>query len=468
MIGITNIYPYLPHYRLKVDSINRAWNRSPGKGERAIANYDEDVITMSVNTISSLKQGWDDIDFLIHATTSSPFIEESSSDLIAYILGMNNNCLNLNINQSLTSGTTALHIGFNLLNQYKKGLIISADRRDIQSGDDFEKVIGDGACAIEIGTENILAKLEAFSSLSDFGYDTWKLKDDVSVKKSDEKFANEVKIDNLETVGRELLVKNNLQISDIEWIIVADSQSKLTKTIGNRLGFTPEQQFISSLNNEVGYLGVTSGFLYLNELLLKANAGERVMLLQSGSGVDGYIFSVTDNVESFKRENDLKTQVTSKKVVDNYNEALVRRGLLKVVELKPYATKTYLRRERENNLRLRAQRCKECGFIHFPERPNCHHCHSRETMEWLWLERTGTIVTFTHDHVFPGSIEPMTMVVVDLDGGGRIFTQMTDLSTEQVKIGDRVKLSFRKFHEGGDFPNYYWKATPILKGGDLT
>ncbi len=467
MIGITNIYPYLPHYRLKVESINKAWNRSPGKGERAIANFDEDVITMSVNTLSSVKKSWDDINFLIHATTSSPFIEESSSDLISYVLGINNNSINLNINQSLTSGTTALHVGFNLLKQYKKGLIITADRRDIQSGDEHEKVFGEGACAIEIGTENVLAKLEAFSSISDFGYDTWKLQDDVSVKKSDDKFANEVKLENLAAVGRELLVKSNLQPSDIEWIVVDDSQPKLAKTIGNRLGFTPEQQFKTSLSNEVGYLGVSSGFFYLNKLLLKAKNGERIMLLQSGSGADGYIFSVTENVESFKSENGLLTQISSKKVIENYNEALVRRGLQNTVELKPYATKTYLRRERENNLRLRAQKCKECGFIHFPERPNCHHCQSREKMEWQWLERSGTIVTFTHDHVFPGSIEPKTMVVIDLDGGGRIFTQMTDHSPEQVKIGNRVTLSFRKFHEGGDFPNYYWKATPALKGGDL-
>ncbi|WHY83986.1 OB-fold domain-containing protein [Neobacillus novalis] len=465
MIGITNIYPYLPYYRISLESINRAWNRPAGKGTRSISNYDEDVITMSVNTLSSKKKSWDDLDFLIHATTSSPFVEESSAAIISYVLGTGADCLNLNVNQSLTSGTKALHLGLQLLKEKKKGMIIAADRRDIQSGEDLEKVLGDGACAIEIGVDHVMAKVEAFSSRTDFGYDTWQLKNEASVKKSDDKFANEVKIENLVAVGKDLLETSNLQASDIKWVIVADSQTKLANTINSKLGFTAEQHFISSLNNEIGYLGVSSGFLYLNELFLKANSGDRIMLLQSGSGADGYIFQVTSNIEDFKKENGLLLQLSSKTVIENYNEGLVRRGLQKISELKPYATKTYMRRERENNLRFRGQKCGECEFIHFPKRPNCHLCGSREKMEWIWLERTGTIVTFTHDHVFPGDIEPKTMAVVDLDGGCRIFTQMTNHSHNQVKIGNRVRLSFRKLHEGGDFPNYFWKALPIIQGG---
>jgi uncharacterized OB-fold protein len=54
------------------------------------------------------------------------------------------------------------------------------------------------------------------------------------------------------------------------------------------------------------------------------------------------------------------------------------------------------------------------------------------------------------------------MVSVDLEGGGRLYTQMTDTDPKTVKIGMKVEMVFRKLHEGGGFYNYFWKFRPVL------
>jgi hypothetical protein len=38
---------------------------------------------------------------------------------------------------------------------------------------------------------------------------------------------------------------------------------------------------------------------------------------------------------------------------------------------------------------------------------------------------------------------------------------MTDGSPKEVRLGLPVELVFRKIHEAGGTPNYFWKCTPI-------
>ena len=52
-------------------------------------------------------------------------------------------------------------------------------------------------------------------------------------------------------------------------------------------------------------------------------------------------------------------------------------------------------------------------------------------------------------------------VVVDLDGGGRMYVQMTDCTADEVKIGAPVELTYRRLHAGGENYNYFWKARPV-------
>lgn len=96
--------------------------------------------------------------------------------------------------------------------------------------------------------------------------------------------------------------------------------------------------------------------------------------------------------------------------------------------------------------RLHGLKC-ECGFTQTIPTPACGHCGSTKR-EPVKLARTGRVFTFTHESYVPPQV---TMLVVDLDGGGRILVQQADEG--DAAIGARVRLVLRKLHAG-----YYWKA----------
>ena len=55
---------------------------------------------------------------------------------------------------------------------------------------------------------------------------------------------------------------------------------------------------------------------------------------------------------------------------------------------------------------------------------------------------------------------PIVFAVVDFAGGGRLPVELTDVRADQVRIGDRVELTFRRLYTADGVHNYFWKARP--------
>jgi uncharacterized OB-fold protein len=108
-------------------------------------------------------------------------------------------------------------------------------------------------------------------------------------------------------------------------------------------------------------------------------------------------------------------------------------------------------REIPQRYRLEANKCKSCGFISFPPRLICPQCQNRE-FEEMKLADKGKVLTFTVIRVPPQQFvdqAPYAVGVVELDDGVRLTGQIVDYDFEDLKIGQRVKVEFRKiFHEG--------------------
>ena len=72
MVGITAIGTYIPQYRLKRDEIAKFWKGRSSGGEKAVAGYDEDTITLAVAaTLDCLKGNDKAIDAFYFATTTA-------------------------------------------------------------------------------------------------------------------------------------------------------------------------------------------------------------------------------------------------------------------------------------------------------------------------------------------------------------------------------------------------------------
>ena len=110
MIGIKSYGAYIPVYRLSANELARAWGRRGGKGETAVANYDEDSITMAVEAAIDCLSGMehDIADGLYFASTTPPYDEKLSASIVAAAVDMRDDLFTLDLGNTLRAGTSAI------------------------------------------------------------------------------------------------------------------------------------------------------------------------------------------------------------------------------------------------------------------------------------------------------------------------------------------------------------------------
>ena len=103
--------------------------------------------------------------------------------------------------------------------------------------------------------------------------------------------------------------------------------------------------------------------------------------------------------------------------------------------------------------KLGIQRCLGCDTLRHPPRPMCGDCHS---LEWdaVVASGRGTVCSFTvlRYPQFPGYEYPIIIVLVDLEEGTRLTSQLVDCDPQAVEFGMRVELLIREDPDGFRLP----------------
>jgi uncharacterized OB-fold protein len=95
----------------------------------------------------------------------------------------------------------------------------------------------------------------------------------------------------------------------------------------------------------------------------------------------------------------------------------------------------------------------------------CSGCGAVDKFERAPLaDAAGTVATYTVDRLAYSPSPPMIDAVVDFDGGGRCTLELTDAAPDEVEIGTRVEMTFRRLYTSGGVHNYFWKARPTSNG----
>ena len=121
-------------------------------------------------------------------------------------------------------------------------------------------------------------------------------------------------------------------------------------------------------------------------------------------------------------------------------------------------------REIQHRFRLEAQKFS-CGCVTLPTRAVCPNCDSTE-FETITMKGTGTVLSFTNIHIASDQFArqtPYAVAIIETDEGARLTAQIVDCKFEDIKIGSRIELVFRKIMEEGDsgIINYGYKAVLI-------
>ncbi len=98
---------------------------------------------------------------------------------------------------------------------------------------------------------------------------------------------------------------------------------------------------------------------------------------------------------------------------------------------------------------LLIQRCRGCGELRHPPRPMCPHCTS---LDWDPIASTGRGAVFSfvmpQHPPYPWFEYPYIVVLVELEEGVRIVSNLCEIAPDDVSIGMPVEVFFEHFDDG--------------------
>ena len=465
MIGITSCGYHVPFCRLEREKIGQAWARRAGKGERAAIYFDEDALTLGLEAAQRCieEKGKAGIDALYFASTSAPFWQRSSASFMAAACDLPGECETMDFAGSIRSATSALRAGVDALNsgRLSRVLIAAGDVRDGQPGEGEEEWFGDAGSAVILGREGVIAEILAAASRSDDFLDEWRRDTDGFIQTQSSRFATERGYQaSLVAMGKALLQKHGVQPQDCAKIILPSPDGRAQVNAAKKLGFQ-DAQIQSPLFQEIGACGSAAPFLLLAAALETAKPGDRLLLLAYGEGADGFLLQVTDEISKRSLSRSLSDHLSEKRLYPSYQIYKKMREYYAENEDGADLSNVFLAKEEKQNVRLYGTHCLRCGTRQYPIARVCIACKNHDSLQEVPLEHSGQVFTFTRDHLYVAPDSPTIMSVVDLNQGGRLYIQMTDVDPEDVRIGDEVVLTLRRRKEAPTMHHYYWKCRPM-------
>lgn len=472
MIGITSYGAYVPVYRMSHAELGRAWGTAGGKEEKAVANYDEDSITMAVEAAVDCLGSMDrsTIDALYFASTTAPYNEKLSASIVAAAADLRENIFSLDVGHSLRSATSAMRIACDAVKSgsMKKVLIAAADCRVPPPNSGFEATYGDGSAAFIIGDEDVVVSIEGSHSVSTEFLDVWRKEMDGYIQTWEDRFIlAHGHGDQVKRVVSEILKKYNLTPKDFAKVVCYASDARSHRNMAKQLGFEPDQ-VQDPMFSALGNTGAAFAPMMLVAALEEAKPGDKILLVGYGDGADALILQATEHIENVRNKRGIKKHLESKMLIPSYEKYLIFRNLVELgTDRRPQYVSSLpmIWRDRKQVFPLHGGKCKACGRIQIPIQRICAYCQAKDDYEEVRLsDKKATVFTFSMDERAVEVDPPRVWVISHIDGDGRFYCTMTDRDISKVDIDMRVEYTFRRIHEGAGLHNYFWKCRPIRIG----
>lgn len=463
MVGIVSYGAYIPLWRLDLGTLDEGL-----RGERAVAGFDEDSLTMGVaagiNCLHNIDRS--QIDGLFFATTTSPYKEKQISVTAATALDLREDILTADFANSLRAGTTALRAAVDAVKagSAKQVMVIAADMRLATPGSDFERLFGDGAVAFIIGDENVKVSIKDSYSISDEILDMWRADDDKFVRSWEGRFVlDEGYFRVLPIPISALMERNNLTPKDFGRAIFYGPDARRHREMAGRLGFDMAQ-VQEPMFGSVGDTGAAFSLMMLAASLETAKPGDRMLLASYGSGADAFLL---EGLAEFEARPGVQSYIESKRMIKDYKTYLRWRELVEMMTGRrrpptPTPSASAIWREREQNIRLHGVKCKQCGTVQYPPQRVCVNCRAKDNFEsYRFSDKKATLFTYTVDCTSPTPDPPLVLAVINFEGGGRMWVYMTDKDENEIEIGMPLEMTFRKLFTMEGIHNYFWKCMPV-------
>ncbi len=483
MVGITSFGGYIPRLRLNRGIIygSNAW-MAPGligsaNGERSMANWDEDSLTMAVEASRDCIKGFDKskIDAAYLASVNFPFQERLNSGILSTALNLPENVESADFTASNRAGASALIAGLNAVRtgDYRNVLVAAGHRKITKMAYLHELWEGDGAAALSIGTEDVIAEFKGAVTITDDFVDHYRgLNHQFDYNWEERWIKDEGFLKIAPKAVKALMDKTGINGADIASFVMPCVFGKVPMQIASKFEIAKEK-VSNNLHAVCGDTGPAHSLVLLITALENAKPGDKIMMVAFGQGCSAILFEATENITKLKGRNGIKGSLAERKEEQNYIKFLSHRGMLDQdltirAEANWKTALSTLYRNKGMILGMVGGKCTKCGTSQFPKadicvNPECKAVNTQEDCEFADIQ--GEIMSYTSDMLTFTMDPPAHYGMVTFENGGRGMFDFTDYEIGKIEVGLPVRMVFRirnLDHQRG-FTQYYWKAKPIIK-----
>ena len=434
---------YIPKFRLRRDEEGKQAGVK-GVGAKPFCGPDEDTITMAYETAWRTCEIWGKTPDVVLFVSSTPEYTETSPALIlSNALDLPQSTAFLTLTGGNSSFVSALFVASSFAREGKNVLVILSEKK-VSRNLSVDFFLADGSASFVVSGEEgepkgAVLKLKDVKFFSEMTYDGWIEVGDGFLKLHDERHFANVQIPELLKGLSDYIKKDGAFITSAPTFATKRGLDKILK-----------------VKDEVALAGVFGvAHPVLSLIYNLSNLPKSFLTVVVGSGAGFCEFEVIEKDDNLVSS--LLAELSGGKSV-NFGTYLKFRGFFG--QTVPEEENSVPMLWREKNLRFWGQKCSSCGNVQFPRQNYCIVCGS-DQLKPHKLSKRGEVFTFTEDYLtnYADVNPPLPMLVVQLDGGGRVYVQGTD--GDRFKHGDKVMLTLRILNKSGGWKNCWWKAKKI-------
>ncbi len=458
--GILAAAGYVPHGRLDRAEIAAFVGLGGGKGTRSVAWYDEDTTTLGVEAARLVRRARPEVaPAAVYFSTVTPaYVDKTNATAVAAALRLDSDVIAADFGGAQRSAVAAILAG---LRSNDTVLAVAADARGGLAGSGDEAAGGDGGAALLLGDDTagpLLAEFLGAVSLTQEFTDRWRTPGQVRSKLWEERFGEVQYVPLGERAWREALKKVELEASDVDRVIVTSLHSRSVRVLTTKLGV--KDKLVDDLSGTLGNTGSAHPGLLLAATLESAQPGQVIALVVLADGADVLLFR-TGAAAATEPTRSVASQLAGGTKVP-YGKFLSWRGGLEVEPpRRPEPARVSSSAAARNEDWKYAFAGREDPDTGAPQLPPLPSGGASVPMS----DVAGTVATFTVDRLAYSPSPPIVFAIVDFDGGGRYPVEVTDVPekdlADDVFVGARVEMSFRRLNTADGLANYFWKARPL-------
>ena len=462
MRGIISYGCYLPYRRLDRAEISSLLGKGGGSGTRTVASFDEDTTTLGVEAARLALHGVDQAPAVLSFASVSPtYFDRTNATAIHAALRLPRSTAAIDMLGSQRSAVGAFEMA---LRSSDTHLVVGSDIRIGLPSSGDEAAGGDGAAALLIGSDEdgqVLAEYLGGAVATDEFVDRWRVPGAVVSKQWEERFGEVVYGPLATQAVAEAMESTGLTTADVTTAAITGLHGRAIARTSAKLGFT---NVVDDLGRTVGNTGAAHPALLLGSMLDTASSGDVLALVTYADGVQVSLFRVTTAIADHQAKRTVADQLEAGGSV-SYAKYLSWRDMLPIEPPRrpepdrPSSSAAY--RNADWKYGLVASRDQESSRMYMPP-ARVSADGAVDQMDHIPMaDAVGTIATFTIDKLVYSPSPPVVFGIIDFDGGGRLPIEIADVDADEVSIGDRVEMTFRRLYAGDGISNYFWKARPI-------